>query len=242
MPVTDTKPEGVDNPEGSGRSTGVARAAAPAVQTVLRRVPTEKDNNMDAPKVEPERESPERDKSEDVPAGIVKTPTPIAAVDVGSPSTFHPGAPDLPAPMPAGRKVPTGPGGASSMPSPADPSILVAAGTPTSIFHSAMEKNPTIPVARVGIALSGGGSKGDFEVGALRYLYDHTFVRPDIICGTSVGSINGVQLSEGADTSLAELESIWLNAARTGERLRLPAGACCIPTPTCGKQSNGSAT
>ena len=46
------------------------------------------------------------------------------------------------------------------------------------------------------IVISGGGAKGDFEVGALRLLYDRG-IRPDIICGTSVGAINGAKLAEG---------------------------------------------
>jgi predicted acylesterase/phospholipase RssA len=46
------------------------------------------------------------------------------------------------------------------------------------------------------IALSGGGTKGDFEVGAVRYLYDNG-VHPKILCGTSVGSINALKLAEG---------------------------------------------
>ena len=61
------------------------------------------------------------------------------------------------------------------------------------------------------IALSGGGSRGAFEVGALRYLYDQG-IRPDIICGTSVGSINAAKLAEGEGDptqGLAGLEAIW---------------------------------
>jgi NTE family protein len=49
---------------------------------------------------------------------------------------------------------------------------------------------------RVAIALSGGGSKGDFQVGVLRYLYE-TGVRPDILTGSSVGAINALKLAEG---------------------------------------------
>jgi predicted patatin/cPLA2 family phospholipase len=48
------------------------------------------------------------------------------------------------------------------------------------------------------IVLSGGGAHGDFEVGALRYLYNRGFY-PKIICGSSVGAINGVKLAEGGD-------------------------------------------
>jgi len=63
------------------------------------------------------------------------------------------------------------------------------------------------------ITLSGGGAAGDFQVGALRFLYDHGVV-PDIICGTSVGAINAVKLAEGEDPAnpgqgLAGLEAIW---------------------------------
>jgi NTE family protein len=70
------------------------------------------------------------------------------------------------------------------------------------------------------IVLGGGGARGDFEVGAIRYLYEIGW-RPDIICGSSVGSINGVKLAEGkgldqngadkAMEALRGLEQIWLD-------------------------------
>src|SRR5690348_2027086 len=37
-----------------------------------------------------------------------------------------------------------------------------------------------------GLCLSGGGAKGDFELGAVRCLYDRG-IRPDVIISTSVG-------------------------------------------------------
>jgi predicted acylesterase/phospholipase RssA len=40
----------------------------------------------------------------------------------------------------------------------------------------------------IAIVLSGGGAKGDIEVGALRFIYDQG-ARQDILCGTSVGSM-----------------------------------------------------
>ena len=65
---------------------------------------------------------------------------------------------------------------------------------------------------RVGIALGGGGSKGDFEVGALRYLYE-IGIRPDIVTGSSVGAINALKLAEGGgagdDHAQRQLERIW---------------------------------
>jgi len=48
----------------------------------------------------------------------------------------------------------------------------------------------------VGLVLSGGGARGNFQVGAARYLYERN-VRPTVITGTSVGAINAVKLAEG---------------------------------------------
>jgi predicted acylesterase/phospholipase RssA len=55
--------------------------------------------------------------------------------------------------------------------------------------------------------LSGGALSGDFECGALKLLYAYGY-RPDVICGTSVGSLNGVRLAEG-EGSMQQLEQIW---------------------------------
>ena len=57
--------------------------------------------------------------------------------------------------------------------------------------------------------LSGGGTRGDFEVGAVRYL-DLAGRNPNSITGTSVGAVNGVKLAEGRQAIL-ELEQIWAN-------------------------------
>jgi predicted acylesterase/phospholipase RssA len=73
--------------------------------------------------------------------------------------------------------------------------------------------------ATPGIALSGGASHGDFEVGAVRYLYDNE-IRPKVLTGTSVGSINALKLAEGEEDGkgskvpghirgLPGLEAIW---------------------------------
>lgn len=65
---------------------------------------------------------------------------------------------------------------------------------------------------RVGLALGGGGSRGDFQVGALRYLYDVKGIRPDAIAATSVGAINAVQLVQGdtpAGNAAKRVEDEW---------------------------------
>ncbi len=45
------------------------------------------------------------------------------------------------------------------------------------------------------LVLSGGSSKGDFEVGPVRLLFELGF-QPGLIVGTSVGSLNAVKLVE----------------------------------------------
>src|SRR5215472_14804088 len=67
-------------------------------------------------------------------------------------------------------------------------------------------------MTRVAISLSGGGARGDFQVGAVRCLYDHG-IQPTLLCTTSVGSVNGLKLAEGEgspDQGLWGLENIWL--------------------------------
>ena len=67
----------------------------------------------------------------------------------------------------------------------------------------------------VAFVLSGGGTRGAFEVGAAQFLYDVYNIRPDIITATSVGAINGAKLAEGGTplekrTAPAELTAFWL--------------------------------
>ena len=64
----------------------------------------------------------------------------------------------------------------------------------------------------IGIVLSGGGAKGDFEIGALRAMYNRG-IRPAVLAGASVGSLNAVKLAEdpNSDAPLTELEGIWLS-------------------------------
>lgn len=59
------------------------------------------------------------------------------------------------------------------------------------------------------LVFSGGGSKGAFEVGAARCLYDTLLLRPDILSGSSVGALNAAKLAEGS-AALPQLESLWL--------------------------------
>ncbi len=70
---------------------------------------------------------------------------------------------------------------------------------------------------KIAFALSGGGSRGDFQLGALRYLADKG-IKPNALTTTSVGSINGLQLAHGdqvAGTAQSTLENIWFTKMRT---------------------------
>jgi predicted acylesterase/phospholipase RssA len=68
-------------------------------------------------------------------------------------------------------------------------------------------------MAGTAIVLSGGGSKGDFEVGALQYVYGKG-IRPNLLCSTSVGSVNALKLAEGETgpaRGLDGLTQMWLS-------------------------------
>jgi hypothetical protein len=70
-------------------------------------------------------------------------------------------------------------------------------------------------MALIALALSGGGSKGDFEVGAVRYLFDQGIV-PNIVTSTSVGSVSALKVMEGP-TGIPGLESAWLSLLGSGD-------------------------
>ena len=66
-----------------------------------------------------------------------------------------------------------------------------------------------------GLVLAGGGSRASFQLGALRYLYDHTDMHPTVMVGTSAGSILTAALSQHADrddqaAAARSLEELWL--------------------------------
>jgi NTE family protein len=65
---------------------------------------------------------------------------------------------------------------------------------------------------RLGLAISGGGSLGSFEAGALRFLYDHVHVAPQAITGNSAGALNAAKLAHGdrdGVRAIDEVERIW---------------------------------
>lgn len=63
---------------------------------------------------------------------------------------------------------------------------------------------------KVGLVLSGGGARGALEVGAMKVVLKKT--TPDLIIGTSIGSINGAFVASGG--TVDELEDLWLHISR----------------------------
>lgn len=61
--------------------------------------------------------------------------------------------------------------------------------------------------SNIGLVLSGGGGRGSYEVGVLKYLKEKHII-PDTIAGTSVGAINAAALASGF--SIDDLENFWL--------------------------------
>ncbi|MBE2200707.1 MAG: patatin-like phospholipase family protein [Anaerolinea sp.] len=56
------------------------------------------------------------------------------------------------------------------------------------------------------LVLSGGGGRGAYHVGVLRFLEEHEWF-PDIVVGTSIGAVNGAALASGH--SSRSLWSLW---------------------------------
>jgi NTE family protein len=76
----------------------------------------------------------------------------------------------------------------------------------------------TAPGARTALVLSGGGARGAYEAGVLRYLREElpgalgAQPRIDILCGTSIGAINACFLASTADDPAAQgaaLAAVW---------------------------------
>lgn len=67
---------------------------------------------------------------------------------------------------------------------------------------------------KIGLVLSGGGARGAYEVGVLRFVRETLAkrigpsVRFDIYCGTSVGAINACYQAATSDNSVDGIRSL----------------------------------
>ena len=66
---------------------------------------------------------------------------------------------------------------------------------------------------RLGLAISGGGSLGSFEAGAVRFLYDHASIEPAVLTGNSAGALNAAKLAHGDrpghERAVDSVERLW---------------------------------
>jgi NTE family protein len=74
------------------------------------------------------------------------------------------------------------------------------------------------PPGEKALVLSGGGTKGIFQVGALEYLLKERGERFKIICGVSAGALNGVMVAQGMEY-FERLKEIWMQQATSGVEL-----------------------
>jgi len=65
----------------------------------------------------------------------------------------------------------------------------------------------------VGYVLGGGGSLGAIQVGMLQALAEHDIV-PDLVAGTSVGSLNGAVLAHDPNSAANRLSHLWARMTR----------------------------
>jgi NTE family protein len=56
------------------------------------------------------------------------------------------------------------------------------------------------------LVLSGGGGRGAYHVGVLRFLEEHEWV-PDVVVGTSIGAVNGAAIASGHNAN--SLWALW---------------------------------
>ncbi|RLP11992.1 patatin-like phospholipase family protein [Propionibacterium australiense] len=67
-----------------------------------------------------------------------------------------------------------------------------------------------------GLVIAGGGARASFQIGALRYLYEHEHIAPSVITATSAGSVLGALLAQFEDpaeqeAALRRIEELWLS-------------------------------
>jgi len=74
---------------------------------------------------------------------------------------------------------------------------------------------PDRPAPREAVVLSGGGSLGAAQVGALQAMFE-AGILPDVIVGCSVGAMNGAFVAvDPTPARLAELEQVWRGLSRS---------------------------
>jgi NTE family protein len=85
------------------------------------------------------------------------------------------------------------------------------------------------PAGGIGLVLAGGGARGAYHVGALRYLAEAGFA-PTIVAGTSIGALNGAVIAccPALSDGVARLEAVWDELARADLLRGSPRGMARI--------------
>jgi NTE family protein len=85
---------------------------------------------------------------------------------------------------------------------------------------------PLVPVKlKIGLALGGGAAKGFAHIGVIKML-EASGIHPDVVAGTSAGSVVGALYASGMDAfQLQEPRSAWMNR-RSATCTFFPADWC----------------
>lgn len=85
------------------------------------------------------------------------------------------------------------------------------------VLRFRQRRQQPVDTGKIAVVLSGGGNRGVAQVGMLRALVD-AGIRPDVVVGTSVGSLNGAAFArDPSNAGIDDLEAVWLGLSR--ERL-----------------------
>ena len=87
------------------------------------------------------------------------------------------------------------------------------AGMISSLFSK--KPVPPRPIGEKALVLSGGGTKGIFQVGALEYLLKVRKEQFKILCGVSSGALNAMMVAQGIEY-FERLKELWFRQAETG--------------------------
>src|SRR5436309_11594578 len=81
-------------------------------------------------------------------------------------------------------------------------------------FGQRRQKLAAQAAGKIAVVLSGGGNRGVAQVGMLRALVE-AGIRPDVVVGTSVGSLNGAALAlDPTAAGIDDLENVWRGLSR----------------------------
>ena len=84
--------------------------------------------------------------------------------------------------------------------------------------------------------LGGGGSWGALQLGMLQALAE-TDLTPDLVVGTSVGSLNGAVLADDPTLAVERLEDLWPSVSQGRRVPRRLGPRACAPSPRPGPGS-----